>query len=511
LPDGALDASFGEGGIVVPIRNHGVGPRLALQSDGKVVLATRGEVAPGSVFVYRFSADGAPDSSFGTSGDGTAELFPLSGMAVSSIAGVGIGAGGKVVVAVRVSPVGGGAAVGFARFNSDGTPDATFGSGGFASVELEHLLLPIAFELQPDGRMLVGGFAVLPDRFFTDAVVARFAADGSLDPGFGSGGIAALQRPANGTEFQTLALAADGAVVAGGRQFGSVFGENQWLFARFTPQGVLDPSFGAAGAMLYDPGSGDDVVLDLALTPDGTYATGVTQMSLGLPVALFDDVGNLVSAFGTGGVAGLSGQFTRGAWRLGVQADGKVVVFGTIQTFVPTFNQDLYLARYAGATPPDADEDGVLDEIDVCLGTAIPESAPTNHLGVNRWALVDDDGVFDTTPPPGGGGGPNFEFTVEDTRGCSCEQIIEAWALGWGHTKFGCSTGVILQWMATVWNYEMAQPVTESQSITRGFKMLDGSVDDSSASGTNSTSDSEAQRPPLRPRRQAPRRNGPSD
>jgi len=104
---------------------------------------------------------------------------------------------------------------------------------------------------------------------------------------------------------------------------------------------------------------------------------------------------------------------------------------------------------------PDADQDGVLDENDVCPNTAIPESVPTNRLGVNRWALVDDDALFDTDLPPGGGNGPNFEFSLEDTRGCSCEQIIEARALGWGHTKFGCSTGVMLQWVATVWNDEL--------------------------------------------------------
>jgi hypothetical protein len=61
---------------------------------------------------------------------------------------------------------------------------------------------------------------------------------------------------------------------------------------------------------------------------------------------------------------------------------------------------------------------------------------------------VDEDVVFDTTPPPGGGCGPEFEVTVEDIRGCSCEQIIEAMGLGRGHTKFGCSTGVMLQWSA---------------------------------------------------------------
>jgi hypothetical protein len=93
---------------------------------------------------------------------------------------------------------------------------------------------------------------------------------------------------------------------------------------------------------------------------------------------------------------------------------------------------------------------------------------PTKKLGINRWALVDDDGAFDTAPPPGGGGGPDFTFTVADTGGCSCEQIIEAWDLGQGHTKFGCSTGVMLQWIAYVGDYGLAQVKKESDQSTEG-------------------------------------------
>ena len=95
----------------------------------------------------------------------------------------------------------------------------------------------------------------------------------------------------------------------------------------------------------------------------------------------------------------------------------------------------------------DADLDGVPNEFDVCAGTAIPESVPTVRLGTNRWALVDDDGVFDTSPPKGKGGGPDRFYTIDDTSGCSCEQIIDELQLGKGHMKFGCSTGAMDRWI----------------------------------------------------------------
>lgn len=98
--------------------------------------------------------------------------------------------------------------------------------------------------------------------------------------------------------------------------------------------------------------------------------------------------------------------------------------------------------------PTDDDGDGILNDDDLCPDTMIPESVPTVQLGTNRWALVDDDGTFDTNPP--NGEGPGFMFDLEDTGGCSCEQIIEMWDLGEGHVKFGCSNGVMLDWVLDV-------------------------------------------------------------
>jgi hypothetical protein len=151
-----------------------------------------------------------------------------------------------------------------------------------------------------------------------------------------------------------------------------------------------------------------------------------------------------------------------------------------------------------GAMPADADQDGVLDVEDTCLDTTIPESVPTNHLRVNRWALVDEDGIFDTTSPPGGGGGPDFDFTVEDTRGCSCEQIIEAMGLGRGHTKFGCSTGVMLQWIAQGGGHDLRHHDAEAERLPPGAiqKLVEGS-DEPSTSVNGIPGDARSARQPL--------------
>jgi predicted extracellular nuclease len=96
----------------------------------------------------------------------------------------------------------------------------------------------------------------------------------------------------------------------------------------------------------------------------------------------------------------------------------------------------------------DSDGDGVTDNLDVCPGTVIPESAAGVRLVENRFALVDDDRKFDTKPPRGTG--PQVTFDLDATAGCSCEQIVEAQHLGGGHLKFGCSLGAMHNWLEAV-------------------------------------------------------------
>jgi hypothetical protein len=96
----------------------------------------------------------------------------------------------------------------------------------------------------------------------------------------------------------------------------------------------------------------------------------------------------------------------------------------------------------------DADGDGVRTVDDLCPDTAVPESVPAVKLAPNHWALVDGDTTFDTVqagPKP-----PKHGFTLDDTAGCSCEQIIGALGLGLGQKKSGCSTGTMRKWTREV-------------------------------------------------------------
>lgn len=98
------------------------------------------------------------------------------------------------------------------------------------------------------------------------------------------------------------------------------------------------------------------------------------------------------------------------------------------------------LVCWPGHPEVDPDGDGVCGGLDVCPGTVLPESVPTVVLRPNRHADTVGDAIFDSL-------GGAAAFTLADTGGCSCEQIIETAELGMGHTRFGCSTSAILDWI----------------------------------------------------------------
>lgn len=116
---------------------------------------------------------------------------------------------------------------------------------------------------------------------------------------------------------------------------------------------------------------------------------------------------------------------------------------GLTAEFVDPADNTLGAGVNAVPVVQDADNDGVADSVDVCLGTAIPEEVPTRRLGNNRFALVDDDLEFDS-------GKSKAAFTIGDTGGCSCEQVIQALDLGKGHEKFGCSKSAMETWVGLV-------------------------------------------------------------
>lgn len=94
----------------------------------------------------------------------------------------------------------------------------------------------------------------------------------------------------------------------------------------------------------------------------------------------------------------------------------------------------------------DQDEDGILGDDDKCQGTVA--DVPEKRLGTNRW--IWDGSNWKTKDS--NGVGPQKSFSMEDTQGCSCNQILDEMGDGkkTGHRKFGCSISVMEDFIASI-------------------------------------------------------------
>jgi uncharacterized delta-60 repeat protein len=155
---------------------------------------------------------------------------------------------GKIVLVARCFAS---AAMGIARLNSDGSPDATFGTDGFVDI-VEGFAGPQVLVL-PNGDIVVGGTGGTspPDSRFSEGSLTRYLPDGSLDPTFGRDGVVHIRRPA--FSIGRIAQGPDGTILASiTEEFKRYPGHGGTTMgvARFTDRGNLDSSFGQAGVAL---------------------------------------------------------------------------------------------------------------------------------------------------------------------------------------------------------------------------------------------------------------------
>lgn len=350
--DGSRDNSFGTNGVVTVdfFGLEDVATNFAVQPDGKIVAAGWTDVGPVDVnydfALVRLNPDGTVDNSFGINADGRVTLDLGGGD--ESISGMVLLDNGQIVV-TGISDVGGDYDAVFARFNADGSLDATFGTN--ASIPGTTLVDSNGSHDQPfwltrllDGKFIGCGLsgptpysAIGGDMFAT-----RVNADGSVDAGYGVNGVAIVETPANlgmGIGLTCVALE-DGSgntVLAG---FNGDPGMADLALARLGENGTPVTTFGNGGQTSIDLG-GTEIVQTIVLLSDGSLGlTGLTQtLDDNIPsdmyVARVDpDTGSLDPAFGNDGVTivdfGVGGEPSM-AEGLGLieQADGKLVALGT--------------------------------------------------------------------------------------------------------------------------------------------------------------------------------------
>jgi uncharacterized delta-60 repeat protein len=208
-----------------------------------------------------------------------------------------------------------------------GALDPTFAAGGVSTLQPGgHQGQGLSVAQQPDGKLVVAAAIDIAENtpvFDSAVAVLRYLPDGTLDPSFGSGGVAYPSAARGGNV--AVALAPDGKIVLG-RTLGTA--ATDVSVQRLNADGSVDGSFGTGGAFVWDSGSPDQIAA-VAVQPDGRIVV-LGSAGAGTFVLRIGAGGSLDPTFGSGGVSGTRGSgvvaFT--GYALALQPDGKIVVGG---------------------------------------------------------------------------------------------------------------------------------------------------------------------------------------
>src|SRR6266508_6659951 len=244
------------------------------------------------------SAQAAPgdlDTSFGTGGKVTTSF----GSRYDEIDGLVLQPDGKIVAAGRAT-VGGVSKFGLARYNTDGSLDASFGTGGKVTTALGSNTAGRGLALQPDGKIVVTGYTYTgPTDLFA---LARYHADGSLDSSFGTGGTVTTAFAGGYDVGFRVALQPDGKILVVGFDYDGT--RTYFALARYDANGSLDTSFGSGGKVTTAIGSSVDSARDVKVQADGKIvAVGYSSSSGSSSFTLvrYNTNGSFDTGFGTGG------------------------------------------------------------------------------------------------------------------------------------------------------------------------------------------------------------------
>ncbi len=234
----------------------------AIQSDaiGNLIVAGATEIPSehSDALVVRFAPDGALDPTFGGGGFSILDLAP--GMVSSDgAADLVLDSVGRIVlVGGRGTQAFGGDLV-IARLDPSGTLDTTFGIGGMTIYDSglgpDHDESGFAVALDVQERILAAGYHGRQNPSM-DAAVWRFDSGGTLDPNFGTGGLITLGldegSPNPRNRANAILVDAAGRIIVDGGDYGG-FCLSALVLWRLDDQGRLDPTFGCQGAFVNQP------------------------------------------------------------------------------------------------------------------------------------------------------------------------------------------------------------------------------------------------------------------
>ncbi|MEO8590000.1 MAG: hypothetical protein ABI432_11555 [Flavobacteriales bacterium] len=307
---GALDPTFGTGGIVhTNFPNVDVNVRdLAVQSDGKILALCLMYDDPSYIRLIRYNTDGTYDTGFGTGGF----VEHWLGYDYLGVGELCVLPDGRIMLVADVL-----SQMMVVSYLPDGTPDGTLmlntATGGVANTIIA----------QPDGKIVVAG-SVLEASLWKIGVV-RLLPDGNYDTTFGGDGL--VTTDIEGSNYEAAygaALQPDGSILVCG------YTTTGFCVLRYLTDGTLDPSFNGDGIFTHETGVANQPLQAMVLQPDGKVLAVGTSSNPQFMLLRLNADGTLDGSFAEDGIASASpGQYSNGV-DLALQPDGGIIIGGGV-------------------------------------------------------------------------------------------------------------------------------------------------------------------------------------
>ena len=189
------------------------------------------------------------------------------------------------------------------RYNSNGTPDTTFGGDGYdthdnAAEKGSESDIGYSMALDSNKNIVIAGTS------YDDMAIWRYTSDGTLDTTFGYGNGYVTDDYSSGLDDQAFGVVLDstGNIFVAGHSFSS--SNYDMLIWKYTTDGTLDTSFGANGIVIYDitnSAAGKSIAID---QNNNLYVTGYIDNGFNNDMAVwkYDASGDIDNSFGSGGI-----------------------------------------------------------------------------------------------------------------------------------------------------------------------------------------------------------------
>lgn len=275
MPDGTLDNSFHQDGkVTLHVGSVDEIQSIAVLPDGKILAAGNVRTNKTKFALARFLPDGTLDTGFGLNNGYTTTAL---GSSYDVCASMAVQSDGKIILAGS-TVISGWPDIGLVRYNSNGTPDNSFGTNGIVSTAFSPTAdIGLKVILQPDDKILVAGYS---NNFQMEAELSlyRYLPNGTLDAGFNGTGklrskIGEIYSTAN-----TVTVLPNGKILAAGyAQFDST--GMDFAMKQFNTNGSVDNTFGANGIVTVDLNGQPDGVSDILFLEDGKILAAGTGYS----------------------------------------------------------------------------------------------------------------------------------------------------------------------------------------------------------------------------------------